>query len=218
MAEGPQAANASTPEANPRPVAVSFITTEHSTLQSARASTVAESTGRAQMFLLSVSAGLVALGLMATATQVGGAFYAFGLIVLPTLSFVGLVTFERVLQSGLEDLGYARRIAQLRAYYLDNAPELGPYLYREPPAKQFAIQGRSVGRFQRFRTIAGMVALITSVLAGSTAGLLAAVSSNHSAVIGFIVGAAVGAAALVAMTWYQHSAWQHEEVAALAHA
>jgi hypothetical protein len=63
---------------------------------------------------------------MATATQVGRAFYAVGLIVLPTLSFVGLVTFERVLQSGLEDLGYARRIAQLRGYYFDNAPELGP--------------------------------------------------------------------------------------------
>jgi hypothetical protein len=63
---------------------------------------------------------------MATATQVGRAFYAVGLILLPTLSFVGLVTFERVLQSGLEDLGYARRIAQLRGYYFDNAPELGP--------------------------------------------------------------------------------------------
>lgn len=37
--------------------------------------------------------------------------------------FVGLVTFERVLQSGVEDHGYARRIARLRAFYFDNAPE-----------------------------------------------------------------------------------------------
>src|SRR5688572_28232356 len=73
----------------PAPAAVAFITTEHFTLQGARASTVAESTGRATMFLGSVSAGLVALGLMATATEVGRAFYAFGLILLPTLSFVG---------------------------------------------------------------------------------------------------------------------------------
>lgn len=214
MAEGAQAAGASGPGADPRPVAVSFIATEHSTLQNARASTIAESTGRATMFLLSVSAGLVALGLMATATQLGGAFYAFGLILLPTLSFVGLVTFERVLQSGLEDLDYARRIAQLRGYYFDIAPELGPYLDRVPSASRLAIPGLPGGGFQRFRTVAGMVAVITSVLAGSTAGLVAAVASDHSAVIGFIVGGAVGAAALFAMMRYQHSAWQQQMAAA----
>jgi hypothetical protein len=208
MAESAQAARASGPGADPRSAAVAFITTEHFTLQGARASTVAESTGRATMFLGAVSAGLVALGLMATATQVGRAFYAFGLILLPTLSFIGLVTFERVLQSGLEDLGYARRIAQLRAYYFDNAPELGPYLYSVPPPQRLVIQGLPGGGFQRFRTVAGMVAVITSVLAGSTAGLLAAVSSNQSLLIGLVVGGAVGTAALVAMMRYQHSAWQ----------
>jgi hypothetical protein len=85
----------------PNPAAVTFVTTEHFTLQGARSSTVAESTGRATMFLSSVSGGLVALGLVATATHVGTAFYAFGLILLPTLAFVGLVTFERTLQSGV---------------------------------------------------------------------------------------------------------------------
>jgi hypothetical protein len=49
-------------------------------LQGARAATIAESTGRANMFLASVSGGLVALGLVATATSVGSAFYAFGLV------------------------------------------------------------------------------------------------------------------------------------------
>src|SRR3954454_15866632 len=79
---------------NPRPAAVTFATTEHFTLQGARASTIAESTGRASMFLAAMSGGLVALGLIASASRVGTAFYAFGLILLPTLSFVGLVTFE----------------------------------------------------------------------------------------------------------------------------
>ena len=44
--------------------AVSFVTTEHFTLQGARSSTIAESTGRASMFLASVSGGLVAWGLV----------------------------------------------------------------------------------------------------------------------------------------------------------
>src|SRR5690349_9051659 len=72
---------------DPRPAAVSFVTTEHFTLQGARASTVAESNGRANMFLAAVSGGLVALGLVATASSLGAAFYAFGLVLLPTLGF-----------------------------------------------------------------------------------------------------------------------------------
>jgi hypothetical protein len=76
------------------------------------------------------------------------------------------------------------------------------------------IQGLPGGGFQRFRTVAGMVEVITSVLAGSTAGLLAAVSSNQSLLIGFVVGGAVGAAALAAMMRYQHSAWQQQVAAA----
>jgi hypothetical protein len=55
----------------PHPAAVSFVTTEHFTLQGARSATIAEATGRASMFLGAVSGGLVGLGLVATATGVG---------------------------------------------------------------------------------------------------------------------------------------------------
>jgi hypothetical protein len=54
-------------DSDPRPAAVTFVTTEHFTLQGARSSTIAESTGRAGVFLQAVSGGLVALGLVATA-------------------------------------------------------------------------------------------------------------------------------------------------------
>ena len=143
------------------------MTTEHFTLQGARAATTAESTGRATMFLGSVSAGLVALGLIAAATRIGTAFYVFGLILLSTLSLVGFVTFQRVLQSGIEDHGYAERIARLRAYYFDCAPELVPYLASVPPPQRLVIQGLRAGYWQAFRTVAGMVGVVTAVLAGS---------------------------------------------------
>src|SRR6266576_6941401 len=92
------------PVAEPTAASVSFITTEHFTLQGERSQTVSEATGRASMFLASVSGGLVALSLMATAAKIGTPFYAVALTVLPTLAFVGLVTFDRVLQTRLEDL------------------------------------------------------------------------------------------------------------------
>ena len=149
---------------DPAPAAVTFVTTEHFTLQGARSSTISESTSRASVFLGAVSGGLIALGLVATAAKTGVAFYAFGLILLPTLAFVGLATFHRVLQSGIEDLAYARRIAQLRDYYFDHAPELVGYLLN--PAERLPTPGLGIALWQQFVTVAGIVAVITAVLAG----------------------------------------------------
>ena len=189
----------------PRAAAISFITTEHFTLQGARSATIAESTGRASTFLASVSGGLVALGLVATATGVGGAFYAFGLVLLPTLAFVGLVTFERTLQSGIEDLGYARRIARLRAFYFDNAPELAPYLLSVE--HRLLAEGIQRGYYlQGFRTVAGMVGVITAVLAGSETGL--GVSAAFDAPAAALAsGCVIALAVLFALMQYQRRAW-----------
>jgi hypothetical protein len=187
---------------DPRPAAVTFVTTEHFTLQVARSATIAESTGRASMFLVAVSGGLVALGFVAQASHIGTAFYAFALILLPTLAFVGLVTFHRAFQSGREDALYADRIARLRAYYFDAAPEITPYLLSVPAAQRLDIQGLWPAPVQKFLTIAGTVAVITSILAGSTAGLLGAVLSDHSAAVAFSTGGVIAAAVLTVMIRY----------------
>jgi hypothetical protein len=203
------------PDGDPRPAAVTFVTTEHFTLQGARSSTISESTGRASVFLGAVSGGLIALGLVATATKTGVAFYVFGLILLPTLAFVGLATFHRVLQSGIEDLAYARRIAQLRDYYFDYAPELAGYLLN--PAEGLPTPGLGIGLWQQFLTVAGMVAVMTTVLAGSAGGLVAAVASGHSLVASVVVGVVVAAAALTGLMRYQNSAWVRGSTASLFH-
>jgi hypothetical protein len=192
-------------DGEPRPAAVTFVTTEHFTLQGARSATITESSGRASVFLGAVSGGLIALGLVAAAAKTGAAFYVFGIILLPTLAFVGLATFHRVLQSGIEDLGYARRIGRLRDYYFDQAPEVTGYLVN--PAEQLPIPGFGIGLWQQFVTVAGMVAVITSVLVGSAAGLLAAVASGHSLVAALVAGVVVAGAALTGLMRYQNSAW-----------
>jgi hypothetical protein len=191
------------------------VTTEHFVLQGARSATIAESTGRANMFLAAVSGGLVALGLVATASSVGTAFYAFGLVLLPTLAFVGLVTFERVLQSGIEDKGYARRIALLRGYYFDNAPELAPYLLSVPPEERLRVQGLVGDRWQGFRTVAGMVAVITAVLAGSTAALAGILISDHSLAAALIAGGLVAVLVLGALMRFQRSVWERDSTTPL---
>jgi hypothetical protein len=197
----------STEGAEPRSPAVTFVTTEHFVLQGARAATIAESTGRANIFLAAVSGGLVALGLVATASSLGAAFFGFGLVLLPTLALVGFVTFERALQSSVEDTEYARRIAALRGYYFEHAPEIAPYLLTVPRAERLHMQRVPGDRWQGYRTVAGMIAVITAVLAGSTAALAAILIFDHSLAAAVISGTAVALPALIAMIQYQDSAW-----------
>jgi hypothetical protein len=189
-------------------VAVTFLTTEHFVLQGARSATIAESNGRANMFLAAVSGGLVALGLVATASSLGTAFYGFALVLLPTLALLGFVTFERTLQSSIEDTEYARRIALVRGYYLTHAPEIAPYLVRQPPAELLLMQRVPGDRWQGYRTVAGMVAIITAVLAGSTAALAAILIFDHSLAAAVIAGTLIALPTMIAMIRYQDSTWE----------
>ena len=177
-------------------------------LQGARSATIAESNGRASMFLAAVSGGLVALGLVATASRLGEAFYGFALVLLPTLAFLGFVTFERTVQSSIEDTEYARRIALLRGFYFGHAPEIAPYLLRVPPAERLLMERVPGDRRQGLRTVAGMVAVITAVLAGSTAALAAILIFDHSLAAAVISGTGVALPALIAMIRHQDSAWE----------
>jgi hypothetical protein len=207
----------STDAGEPRSLAVTFVTTEHFVLQGARSATITESTGRANMFLAAVSGGLVALGLVATASSLGAAFYGFGLVLLPTLAFVGIVTFGRALQSSIEDTEYARRIALLRRYYFEHAPEIAPYLLSAPSAERLLMQRVPGDRWQGYRTVAGMVAVITAVLAGSTAALAATLIFDHSLAAAVISGTVVALPALIAMIRYQDSAWERAAAEPLSH-
>jgi hypothetical protein len=195
------------------------VTTEHFALQSARAATIAESTGRATIFLTSTSGGLIALGLVATAAGVGTAFYAFGLVLLPTLAFVGLVTFERAVQIGLEDYLLMRRIALLREYYFREAPELQQYLVNVPLSEVLTggslLAGRAQFGGQSLRTVAGMVGVITAVLAGATASLIAVAASSHSLAAALISGVVVALAAIIVLMRFQVRAYRRAQAAPL---
>jgi hypothetical protein len=118
------------------------------------------------------------------------------------------VTFGRALQCSTEETEYARRIALLRDYYFERAPEIAPYLLNVAPAERLHMQRIPGDRLQGYRTVAGIVAVITAVLAGSTAALAAILIFDHSLVAAVISGMAVALPATIAMIRYQDSAWQ----------
>jgi hypothetical protein len=107
----------------------------------------------------------------------------------------------------MDDHLLARRIAPLRDYYLDNAPELARYLVSSTtPTDRLRTQGLLGSRRQVLRTVAGMVAVITAVLAGSAASLIAILASNHSLLAALFSGAFVTLAALGVLMRFQYSA------------
>jgi len=160
------------------------------------------------MFLAAVSGGLVALGLVATASSLGTAFYGFAFVLLPTLALLGFVTFERALQSSIEDTEYARRIALLRGYYFKHAPEIAPYLLSVPRAERLLMQRVPGDRWQGYRTVAGIVAVITAVLAGSTTALAAILIFDHSLAPAVMSGTLVAVPTMIAMIRHQDSTWE----------
>jgi threonine/homoserine/homoserine lactone efflux protein len=63
------------------------------------------------------------------------------------------------------------------------------------------------GRWQAWRTIAGMIAVITAALAASAAGLLAAVASDHSLAAALAVAGVAFVAILWALMRIEKAAW-----------
>jgi hypothetical protein len=180
--------------------AATFATTEHFNLQTARAVTVSEANGRASIYLAAVSGNLVALAFIGQMSRLGAAFYAFALILLPVLAFVGAVTFARLVQSSMEDIAYAHRIGLLRAFYLQLAPELEPYFVVVPAARapapcDEAEEGLSPNAWQLTLTAAGMVAVVNSVVIGACAGLVLEAAGVRALAVPIAVGALIGAAA-----------------------
>jgi quercetin dioxygenase-like cupin family protein len=178
--------------------AATFATTEHFNLQTARALTVSEANGRASIYLAALSSNLIALAFIGQMSRLGVAFYAFALILLPVLAFVGVVTFLRLAQSSIEDIAYAHRIGLLRSFYLRVSPELEPYLLVVPGTRSAAPRDGerlAASAWQLTLTTAGMVAVVNSVVVAACAGLVLEAAGVHSLAIPVAVGAVVGAGA-----------------------
>jgi hypothetical protein len=157
------------------PQLISIMTTEHYNLQTGRSMTISESNGRASLFVGAVSSGLVALALVGQLSQLGTAFFVFSLVVIPTLFFMGLITFERVLQAGKADLTYARGINRIRHLYLEYAPQMRLYFMlstNDDTEKTLQNESMHASWIQVFFTMVGMIAMINGVLAGSFVGVL----------------------------------------------
>jgi len=190
------------------------LTTEHFTLQSARSSTVSESAARSSLYLTTLSSAVVALALAAQASTFGQAFVIFALTVLPVVFFLGLVTYGRLLQSGVEDTIYARAISQIRRFYEAIDPSQAGY-FHEVFHDRAGLQAVGLYRrhWQQFLAAAAMVAMVNAVVGG----VFVAITIGYAFRPPVWATAAVGglAAVLLALGFLTHQrrAWNRVDAA-----
>lgn len=183
---------------------VTALTTEHFVLQTSRAATVAESVGRATVFLSTLSAGLIGLGFVAGKGAVAAAYLA---AVMPTLLVVGWLTFVRLTQTTVENAVDLQRIRRIRAYYHEQFEPDGRFFADavapgDDARVAWAATGVPPSRFAMLYTAAAMVAAINSLLAGTSVALLLALAETVL-VTDIAVGVVVAVLAFVAQIRFQ---------------
>jgi hypothetical protein len=148
---------------------------EHNNLQAIRSGTIFDANGRTNLYLGTVSSAVVALAFIGQTSGMSQPFLLFALILLPSLMFIGLVTFLRVYQSGVEDMFSARGINRIRHYYTEIAPQMKPYFMlsiHDDMKGMTENMGALNNQWQLFLSTAGLVGVLNSVLTGVFAGML----------------------------------------------
>jgi hypothetical protein len=190
------------------------LTTEHFVLQTARAATIQEANGRANLFLTAVSSLTVALAFVAQVTQMGKPFVLFSVIVLPCLYFVGVATFVRTVQVSIEDMVHARGIARIRHYYVEIIPALQRYLIHsihDDDQALLADKALKPSHWQSFLSTAGMVSAIDSAIGGVFVGIAARLVIGTMTAFAILLGALAFAGSLVLMRRYHTQTWVNAE-------
>jgi hypothetical protein len=192
-----------------KPAWITLLTTEHYNLQMQRVATISESKGRASVFLGAVSAGLIALGFESTGTASATGRMVFQVLVLTPLVFLGLTAFMRCLEIAIDDWEFVTRITRLRHSYNQLVPELAPLMAQAVADEGLVVMLSARWQpFQKLLSVAGSVAVITSVVLGGDAGVIA-YGLSHQLSRSVAAGAAAGALALVLASWYQWGRWCH---------
>jgi hypothetical protein len=181
---------------------MSALITEHFVLQSAASTTVSEAASRASLYVFSVSSTLVAIGFTAQVPAVFGPFVA---TVLPGVFLLGCFTVVRLVDTTVENNQNLRAIARIRRYYRTLTPDAERFFASwgrsdDDASEALAMLGTRPRAFTVLFTMASMVAMINSLIAGVSVALLVgwlteatanalSIGLGAAAAIAFFVGA-----------------------------
>ena len=187
-----------------RDAAVDILTTEHFALQSARGVAAAESSSRSALFLTVLSAALVALALAAQVAEPRDVLF-LALLALGVVFFLGLVTYLRVLATGIEDYLYVREINRIRHFYVETVPGIEKYFVLSHHDDDHSVHwsmGMHVGRRESLLTAAAAVGVVNSVVGGVLLALAVQLAVAPARALTIWIG--VGAAVVITATMFVH--------------
>ena len=189
------------PVASESPHALQILTTEHWSLLAARSLVYTEAMSRTSIFVAALTGSVVALALVAQATDFGDGFVAFALVLLPVVYFLGVATVARLGQVNWEDARWIQGMNRIRHAYLELAPELEPYFVTSRYDDDLGVLQSSVAMrrwppwTQAFVAVPGVVAVIDSVVAGAIVGI-AAIGLDLATAVAVALGAVAFAISL----------------------
>jgi hypothetical protein len=174
--------------AEPTPVALQLqvLATEHWGLLATRSLAWTESFTRAGMFLSALAGAIVALALVAQATEFGDEFALFALVILPVVLYIGVSTFVRIGRSNNYDALCVVGMNRIRHAYLEIAPEVEPYLV-------MGTHDDAAGIGQTMGDLGGGPNFAVDILIG-TPTVLAAINSVLGGVIAAVIAEQLGMA------------------------
>jgi hypothetical protein len=192
----------------PRPVGeydVQILSNEHAGLLSTRQQLWHEMFTRTSMYLTLVSGAVVALALMAQATQFGSDFRLFALVLLPIVLFVGIATFKRLLDATIFELEIEAALNRLRRGLLLVSPSLDQFFSVSSHDDEQGIMQSAGLRSSSSWSFIWTTPFITSVVNAMVAGVIVAiamVSLDRSGMTQVAAGLIAGALVLILSTWH----------------
>jgi hypothetical protein len=175
---GPIEGEAAVADPTPVQIRLQILSTEHWSLLASRNLAWNESFTRAGMFLSTLSASIVALGLIGGIDGFGDAFFAFAFLILPVVLFVGIGAWIRVAGSNYHDAQAVFGMNRIRGAYLEIAPDLKPYFVmgtHDDPAGVAVTMAIPPGMPVFLHLIAStpfLIVILNAVLAGTIAALI----------------------------------------------
>jgi len=193
------------------PRAITLLTTEHWSLLSARALAYNEAFARGGMFLSFLSMSFVALALLSQGMTFGTQFLTVAAIVLAFDLVIGLATYGRIMGANIDDLRTVHGMARLRHGYVEIAPIVHRYFTaptHDDIESLVSVYGAPAPTtaatfFYGITTSGGMIALITAMVAGVFAAVVAllAGASGSAAVWVGVVGTLAAFALIYTVTY-----------------
>jgi hypothetical protein len=170
----PPPARESIEELSDRPQAFyNALLTEHFVLESARGITVSESSSRASVYLMTLSSSLVAFGFLAQTPFA----YGFLGVMIPVIVILGFFTYERLIQTSLEDIAALNSIQRIRRYYSQLLPGAGEF-FPAPHGKHALNELLDIGTRGSWRgvffTMSTAIAVVNSIVAGAGVSVVSA--------------------------------------------